>query len=186
MNIFARCIQRLLRPVALATLLLAVANGPARSAEAGSTQSSSWQHQQVSTTYFGTTARFTCSGIEEAVKQLLLYFGARRDLRVTASCPDLERPVVTAVVHSDFYALAPADIGATDTVPGEWQAIRLSPRVPRFMDRNECELVDQFKELLSKHFSLRDLQYRTSCTPYDSTLEDYNVTAQVLKPVSVH
>jgi hypothetical protein len=183
MNTFARCIQSLTGSLACATLLLALAHGPARAAAAGPSQSSIWRHHQVSTTYFGTTARYTCSGIEEAAKQLLLYFGARRDLRVTASCPDPMQPVLTAVVHSDFYTLEPADSGATNTVAGQWQAIRLLPDTPRFVDRNNCELIDQFKDLLSKHFSLRDLQYRTTCTPHDSTMRDYDVSAQVLKPV---
>src|SRR5690348_3545973 len=71
-------------------------------------QSGVWRHHQDSTAYFGQTSTYTCPGIEDAVKRVLLYFGARPDLKVHASCPDPVNPVRTAVVKTDFYSLQPA------------------------------------------------------------------------------
>lgn len=145
-------------------------------------QPSVWEHHQVSTSYFGQTSAFTCSGIEEAVKRVLTYLGARPDLQVEASCPDPVRPVTNAVVKADFYTLVPAPSGASDTVSAQWVPIELVPQRPLSMGQNEeCELIEQLKDLLTKDFSFRDLQYRALCFPHDVSLQDFRVKAQVLK-----
>jgi hypothetical protein len=181
----ARRIKSLTALLASVTLVMgAAAADSARAATAGSVQPSVWQHRHVSTAYFGVTTVYTCVSIENTVKRVLLYFGARPDLKVRASCYNLIYPVRSAVVYSDFYTLEPAPAGATDTVPGQWVGVQLMPQRPRFMDPGQCELVDQIKGLITKDFSLRDLRYHTICTPYDETLFDYDVQAQVLKPLS--
>jgi hypothetical protein len=39
------------------------------------------------------------------------------------------------------------------------------------------------KDILSKNFSLRDLNYRTDCVPHEVNLNDFSVKAEVLKPL---
>jgi hypothetical protein len=182
----ARRIKSLTALLACVTLVMAAAAAAdcAHAATVGSVQPGIWRHRHVSTAYFGVTTVFTCTTIEDAVRRVLLYFGARPDLKVKASCPNLIYPVRSAVVHSDFYTLEPAPPGAIDTVPAQWVGVQLMPQRPSFMDPGECELVDQIKGLLTKDFSLRDVRYHTICTPYDETLLDYDVQAQVLKPLS--
>ena len=51
------------------------------------------------------------------------------------------------------------------------------------MGRGDCELVGELKDLISKNFSLRDLNYRTDCVPHQLTLDDFSVKAQALKPL---
>lgn len=171
---------------ALAGAALSIGGGVGTAlAAAESTQPSVWEHHQASTAWFGHTSHYTCSGIEETVKHVLLYLGARPDLKVTASCPDPIAPVKTAVVKTDFYSLKPAPAGAGDTVTGQWVPVRLTPQSPSqapYLDTSECELIDQFKGLFTKAFSFRDLKYQASCFPHDVTLLDYSVRGQVLKP----
>jgi hypothetical protein len=176
---------RLASLFACATLVATLGTLPVRAAAVGPTQPSVWERHQASTSYFGITSVYTCSGLEQEVKRLLLYFGARPDLNVTATCPDQIRLVKTALIHSDFYTLEPAAPGVTDTVSGQWVGLQLMPERPVFMGRSECELVQQLKELLTKNFALRDLRYQTGCMPYSYSLQDYSVSAQALKPVSV-
>jgi hypothetical protein len=181
-----RAFMRIFKSLSLAAAALCLGAGAAIAlADADETQSSVWEHHQASTAWFGQTAHYTCSGIETTLKQILLYLGARPDVQVEASCPDPIAPVRTAVVKTDFYSLKPAPEGAADTVSGRWVPIKLTPQSPSqppYLDTGECELMYQFKDLLSKSFSFRDLKFHASCFPHQVTLLDYSVRGQVLKP----
>lgn len=153
-------------------------------ADAGNSEPSVWEHHEANTSFFGLTSSFTCSGLEDTVKRVLLYFGARPDLKVHASCPDRVAPVTSAVVKTDFYSLQPASSGASDTVSGHWVPIDLGPgpQHPHFMGYSECELLDQFKAVLSKDFSFRGLNYHALCIPNSVSPQNFRVQGQVLKP----
>ena len=45
----------------------------------------------------------------------------------------------------------------------------------------ECELIDQLKSFVTKSFSLRQLDYQTSCFPREVTIADYHVSGEVLE-----
>ena len=144
---------------------------------------SAWQHHQITLNYYGLTTRYTCDGLEDKVRALLLYFGARADLNVHAiGCArGLDRPSRTAFVNADFYSLAAADAGAPQTVPGQWVGFSISPRRPNWMGDGECELMDQMKPLLTKSFSMRNMDYHTSCVPNQITIADYDIKGEILK-----
>jgi hypothetical protein len=142
-----------------------------------------WQHHHATIDYYGITARYTCDGLEDKVRALLLYFGARADLKVRAiGCAHgLDRPSRITLVNADFDSLAAADAGASQTVPGQWVNLTLMPRRPTWMGDGECELMDQLKDLLTKSFSMRNMDYRTSCFPNEITIADYDIKGQILK-----
>ena len=147
-------------------------------------QPSVWEHHQATTAWFGQTTHYTCPGLENTLRRILLYLGARPDLKVEASCPDQVEPVRTAVVKTDFYSLKPAPAGATDTISAQWVPVKLTPQSPSqapFLGTSECELLFQFKDLLSKSFSFQDLKYTANCFPHYVSLLDYYVHGQVLK-----
>jgi hypothetical protein len=167
---------------------------PANSAAADSSASplggivaGSWQHHQVTFNYFGITSLYTCDGLEEQVRGILLYLGARQGAKVYASgCPGpINAPSRTAWVKADFYTLAPAAAAAgSDTVKASWTAVELTPRRPNFMGDGDCELVQGMKDLILKNFSLRNVEYRTSCVPHEVLLDAYAVKGQALKAVT--
>src|ERR1700674_4707566 len=48
-----------------------------------------WKEQRLSFFYMGRTSRYTCDGLRDKVRAMLLDLGARRDLRITAlGCED--------------------------------------------------------------------------------------------------
>jgi hypothetical protein len=51
------------------------------------------------------------------------------------------------------------------------------------MGEGDCELVDQMKDLITKNFSLRDVEYRTRCVPREVSLDSYSVKGQALRAV---
>jgi hypothetical protein len=148
-------------------------------------QPAAWQHHQETMNYFGMTSSYTCTGLEDKTRRILLYFGARPDLKVSASCYDPIRPVEQAVVHADFYTLAPAPAGSSNAVSARWVVRVLSPRHPDFMGSGECELVRQLKGLLTQGFTLRDVNYHTGCVAHEITIADYRVSTQVLEPADI-
>ncbi|HEY2677287.1 MAG TPA: hypothetical protein VGI65_09975 [Steroidobacteraceae bacterium] len=143
---------------------------------------STWQHHTITFPYFGRTSKYNCDGLENTVRGILLHFGARKDLKVLASgCGPANSPGRSAFVATDFYTLAPgADPSSAESVPAHWTAKRLDRDHPYFMDDGACELIDQMKDLITKSFTLKDLQYRTDCVPHDLNVHGFSVKGLAL------
>ena len=154
----------------------------------GAVVAGSWQHHTVKVSYFGITSLYTCSGLEDHVRDILVHFGARKDAKVRASgCsrgPD--SPSHSAWIDADFYTLAPAtDSTAPDTVQAYWTSREMGPKRPYFMDDGDCELVNQLKDTISNSFALKDLKYETDCVPHQIMINGYHVKADALIAVPV-
>jgi hypothetical protein len=148
-----------------------------------------WHRQTLKFDYSGFTTLYTCDGLEGKVRDILLTFGARKDVKVRATgCNEgSSRPSRFAWVTAEFSALAPAaDPAAADVVKGGWTRVQLAPNRPSYMGAGECELVEQIRDLLHKGFALRNTEYRTSCTPHQVSMADYSVSTEVLKPVAAN
>jgi hypothetical protein len=151
--------------------------------------SSEWQHRQLTFAYSGFTTLYTCDGLEDHVRQILLYLGARKDLKVRATgCPGpFNSPSRTAFVNLEFYSLVPAPgapaagTPAAATLNGHWTPLELSPRRPNFMGDGDCELMQGMKDVITKNFTLRAVEYRTSCFPNQVTLDGFSVKGQALR-----
>jgi hypothetical protein len=144
-----------------------------------------WQHHKMTINYFGITSLYSCDGLEDHVRSILLHLGARKDAKVNANgCPrGQEVPSHNAWIATDFYTLEPAaSASAPDTVRAYWALRELTPQRPYFMGEGDCELVEQMKDLISKSFALRDLSYRTECVPHELTLDGFAVKGQALVP----
>lgn len=148
-----------------------------------------WHKQTLKFDYSGFTTRYTCDGLEGKVREILLTFGARADAKVRATgCNEGSmRPSRFAWVTAEFSSLAPAaDPAAADLVQGAWARVQLAPNRPSYMGAGECELIEQIRGLLHKGFTLRNTEYRTSCTPHQVSMADYSVSTEVLKPVAAN
>jgi hypothetical protein len=142
----------------------------------------SWQHHSMTINYFGITTLFSCSALEDHVKAILVYFGARKDAEVLAyGCRGPDLPSRIAVVDADFSTLAPAaDRSGADTVRAYWTNREIQPDRPHFMEDGDCELVYAMKDAISKSFALKDLKYDTACFPHQLNLSGYHVKANAL------
>ncbi len=146
-----------------------------------------WQHHKVTINYFGITSLYSCDGLEEHVRSILLHLGARKDAKVSASgCPrGPEVPSHTAWITSDFYTLAPANsASAPEVVRAHWAPREVTPHQPYFMGDGDCELIEQMKDLISNSFALRDVSYRTECVPNEITVDGFAIKGQALVPVA--
>ena len=141
-----------------------------------------WQHHKATINYFGITALYSCYGLEDHVKDILLHFGARKDAKVRASgCPrGPDVPSRTAFVYAEFDTLVPAEASEPNAVKAYWAHRQLDARRPFFMGEGDCELVQQMKDVLTKSFSLKDVSYATDCVPHEITVNSYQVKASAL------
>ncbi|MEO7207535.1 MAG: hypothetical protein ABI356_02400 [Steroidobacteraceae bacterium] len=185
--------KRILISAAMSAFLTLTALPLISAADATSTAApavaGTWEHHHANFTYWGITARYSCDGLEDNIRALLLHLGARKDdLKVNArGCPHGPSvPGRNAIVDLDFYSLAPsADANAANVVQAHWAPVLVSPTHPYFMANGDCELVDELKDIISKNFSLRNLNYRTDCVPYQVNIDDFSVKGEVLKPLTV-
>lgn len=151
--------------------------------------SSEWQHRKLTFAYQGFTTLYTCDGLADHVRQILLYLGARKDLKVIATgCPGpFNSPSRSAFVNVDFYALVPgaaapsAGSPVAETLKAHWVPIELTPQRPNFMSGGDCELIQGMKDFITKNFTLRAVEYRTSCFPNQATLNGFSVKGEALR-----
>jgi hypothetical protein len=144
---------------------------------------SEWQHHHAKFSYFGITTLFTCDGLEEHLRRILLHLGARKDVRVSArGCPGSSNtPSRDAWVDADFYALAPAaDPAAPDGVKARWSALEMRPQRPNFLDNGDCDLLREMKDLITGNFTLRNIAYRTDCFPQAVAPDSFEIKGQAL------
>ena len=170
--------------LALATLPVASATNDEHAG--GSVVAGTWEHRHASFHYDGITSLYSCAGLESNIRGLLQHMGARKDLIVRAyGClGGFDAPGRTAIVDVDFYSLAPsADANAANSVQARWTPVTVSANHPNFIGQGDCELIHEMKDILSKNFSLRDLNYRTDCQPYQVNINDFSVEAEILEPL---
>jgi len=141
-----------------------------------------WQHHKITISYFGLTSAYACDALETRVRSILLLLGARKDAKVEADCPrGPDAPSHNAWITADFFNLAPADSASVPgVVKAHWAARKVTPHQPLYMGDGDCELIEQMRDLISKNFSLRDVQYRTDCVPYEITVNGFAIEAQAL------
>jgi len=144
-----------------------------------------WRHQTADFNYVGFTTLYTCSGLEDQVRRMLIYLGARADLKVRASgCLRIDEPSHNAWVKVEFDVPVPAEKGASGDALAQWNAVALSARSPHFMGSGDCELVQSMQALVTRYFDLHDLNYRANCFPHTVSVNDFSLTAEALKVIS--
>ena len=153
-------------------------------------EATAWQHHSAKFNFSGFTSAYTCDGMEGKVRQIMEFLGARKDMTVKASgCPRGSNSLSHMVwVTLEFDTLAPAPAGAAtaDLVPAQWTEFRLTAQRPFFMDAGDCELIEAMKPMLTANFSLRALDYSTTCTPHEVTFADFRIKGEVLKADPEH
>ena len=149
-------------------------SAPAASTSAPLTPGS-WQKHQYSFQFMGFTSTYSCNGLADKLKVLLLAAGARADVKSQpgACAAGFGRPDKFARADLTFYTLAPlaADHAETGEKPvsGRWRAIAFAYQSPRDLQIGDCEVVEQFRTNLLPMFSTRNIEDRTTCIPHQES-----------------
>jgi hypothetical protein len=133
----------------------------------------SWQRHQYSFAFLGFTSTYSCDGLADKLKKLLLAAGARADVKSTpgACARGFGRPDKFARANLTFHTLAPlGNDAAVAPVDGIWRPVVLANRSPRELAIGDCELVEQFRDqVLKKMFTTRNIASQTTCIPHQQS-----------------
>ncbi len=198
----------------LAAFLSAAQNAPpARLATDASATTAVWKEQTLTFHYFGRTSRYTCDGLEDKLRALMLDVGVWKEPQLTTSGCAYGRLelAVLPIVRVKFYSLVPATAAAgsvpvltspraqaevnrsrnqhtppnTDsTVVAQYRPFNFERDSFRNLEEGDCELIEEFSRQLLPKLSTRQLDVRTRCVPYQISLGSYRVRGEVLKPLN--
>lgn len=103
-----------------------------------------WQLHELSFDYFGFTSTYSCDGLADTLRRLLLLSGARADVQAEpgACAASFGQPDKFARAKLSFYTLAPRSSAAAagEAVPGHWKRVDLTARHPLELAVGDCEL----------------------------------------------
>ena len=138
-----------------------------------------WQKHQMRFTFLGFTSTYSCDGLADKLKRLLIVAGARQDAKsFPGACANgFGRPDKFASANLTFYTLAPpaADTGNAPTVAGTWRAVNFVPLAPRELQLGDCELIEQFRDRLLPLFTTRNVDDHTTCVPHQLSGSNFDL-----------
>ena len=191
MRIRARLIVPAVVACALGAPVWAAENAPA---PAGEPQSAVWTEKELSFVYQGFTTRYSCDGLRDKVRSVLLDLGAEKKglkvMQMGCSSPT-GRPDPFPGVRVKMRVLQPADspdaAKAADPTPvaAHWKALDLKLRDNFTTDSGECELVEQIRHKIVPLFATRNVDLQTTCIPHQATAARPILKLEVLVPDEV-
>ncbi len=147
------------------------------------TEPAVWTQKEVQFTYMGFTTHYTCDGLRDTVREMLLQLGARKDdLKVYEQpCSRPDRPDPFPGVKIKMSVLQPVT-GASDasTVNAYWKPIKLPYRAAGLDAAGQCELLEQFKQKVLPLFTTRNVDLHASCVPHQLEPVGTSLRAEVL------
>jgi hypothetical protein len=183
-------LPRLITRAALAVPAVAACllGSPAWAAEelSGEPQSAVWTEKEVTFVYMGFTTRYSCDGLRDKVRGVLLDLGAqKKDLKVMqlgCSSPT-GRPDPFPGVRVKMRVLQPASGTADDKeapVAAHWKPVDLKLRDSFTTDSGECELVEQIRHAILPLFATRNIDLKSNCIPHQATATRPSLKLEVL------
>jgi hypothetical protein len=165
------------RVMGLAAVLFGVSLGSVAVADDAPSSSAAepgiWQKHDYTFRFLGFTTTYSCDGLADQLRVLLIAAGARRDSKSRAGvcASGYGRPDRLPQANLTFYTLTPVG-GAGDAgprVPGMWRPVAIASRKPRELALGDCELVEQFRTLVLPMFTVRNIDDHTTCVPHQES-----------------
>jgi hypothetical protein len=184
--------MRIFRQPRLATALLAAAifavlgcpDVRADSADGG--QLAVWTPKEFKFVYQGFTTKYSCDGLRGKVREIVLAFGARKDVQVNSwGCAGRsDKPDPFPGVAVKMNVLEPADaskpLAGQPAFPSHWKNVKVRLDRSAVSEAGECELVEQVKQKILPLFTTRNVDYRNMCVPHQLTPGGTRLSADVL------
>jgi hypothetical protein len=170
-----------LTAVAVLTCAAAWAN-PQPEASAGSGgESAVWAPKELTFTYLGHTTKYTCDGLRDKMRYILLELGARQDIQVQDfGCMRMAQPELSPGVSIRMNVLQSAGEHVGSAVPARWKMIDVLARRDPIDAAADCELIGQIKREVLPLFATRNVDYRSTCQNKQLLVGATRLKAQVL------
>jgi hypothetical protein len=153
--------------------------------EASTTVPAHWVEKKLRFVYQGFTTHYSCQGLRDKVREVLLQLGARSsDLSVheIGCTTTYSRPDPAPSVAGTFYVLEPASGSAEQPVEAAWQRVQVSVGRGGLDTAGQCELVEQVKQGILPLFTTRNVEFQQRCIPHKLTPAGSTLSVEVLKP----
>lgn len=162
-------------------------------AGAGNPIAAVWKEQQLRFFYTGRTSRYSCDGLRDKVRAMLLDLGARRDLRITAIGCEEPAPRVRlgslgpslnivfsspALPEPKRRPLHPGDLAAVDA---RFESFTITSDAFRNMGVADCELVEEFARQILPKLAARDVKQDIACVPFQQSGGRFLVRGEILR-----
>lgn len=153
-----------LTATALSLCATAWAASPQDSAANSTHEFAVWVPLQLNFQYRELTTQYTCSGLQQRVKSILLELGARPDLEVrNYGCTKLSGPDPFAGVRIKMNVLERA--GSRPGLAAHWQRVDLLANRELMQAAGDCELIQQIAQKILPLFTVRNVDYSATCQP---------------------
>src|SRR6202167_207390 len=155
-----------------------------------------WKEQHLNFFHMGRTSRYSCEGLRDNVRAMLLDLGARRDIRVTtprsvdaaartrsdSPGPSLNIVVSTpALPDASARPLRPGDLAAVDA---RFETFTITSDAFRNMAVADCELVEEFSRQILPKLATRNLTQDIACVPFQQSGGRFLVRGEILRTLS--
>ena len=184
----------LLTATAAAVAFGALLSAPAWGAEEGGQPGSEaapkelavWTPKEVQFTYMGFTTHYSCDGLKDDIREMLLQLGARKsDLKVyeqpCSGPPDRPNPFpgvkIKMSVLTPVSGTTPADV---QPVQAQWKTVKLPYRENGLNAAGQCELLEQFNKTVMPLFTTRNVDLNATCVPHQLNSIGTKLQAEVL------
>jgi hypothetical protein len=162
----------------VAACVYAAAGAPALAAADSPQQPAAWVQKELNFRYVGFTTKYSCDGLQDRMRRLLLKLGARDDLKVTEyGCL---APETTPGVRIVMHVLQAASAPGGQTVAAHWQTVDLLADRDLFDAARDCELIAQLDRDVLPLFSPRHVDYSAACHVNDPLTGGTRLKADVL------
>jgi hypothetical protein len=184
--------------ISRSTALIAVVAGLAmgsglnvgRAADTAPAPAAQWVERTLDYTYMGFTSKYSCDGLEDNVRVMLLALGARKsDLKIDSrGCTRFTGPETSPGIFARFWVLAPQSADQAGNAGGgapqaaQWQTVDMVRLQGPEWEQGQCELLEQMKQKALPLFTSRNLKYHSSCFPHSATPGEIQFTVDVLRP----
>src|ERR1700761_3423906 len=136
-----------------------------------------WKQQRLTFVYMGHTTRYSCEGLRQKMRALLLDLGARRDLQLSVlGCDESAAhfphsslgPSLSVVFFSPTLSdptSKAASGGGLAGVDARYEPFTLTNDTFRDLGLGDCELIEQFARQILPRLAVRELQQDITCLP---------------------
>jgi hypothetical protein len=173
-----------LAAVAMLTCAPEWANPQSQPSEGSGRDSAVWASRELNFAYQGFTTQYSCDGLQERMRDVLLKLGARPDLRVRGyGCTRLAGPDPLAGVSIEMHVLQPAGKRGGPAVPVHWQRVDLLTGLYELDPVDaaaDCELIGQIKQQILPLFATRNVEYSATCEQHHLLVGATRLKAEVL------
>jgi hypothetical protein len=175
---------------------LFVSSGSQAGDDAGKPVQAVWKQQHLQFFYMGRTSRYSCEGLRDKMRTMLIELGARRDLRVTPlgcedAAPRARLKSLGPNLEVVFSSPALPDAAAKPLAPGDpaavaahFEAFTITRDAFRNMEIGDCELVEEFVHQILPKLATRDVKKDITCVPNQQSGSRFLVRGSVLKGVA--